>query len=842
METKIKYLLIAIFVAVGLTAAVYGETVTFETHQGYPATGAANKSIIGVDGWTSDTNSTTAFIVDGGPTRPPTAGPASQVGRINEQASYYRVFSEPNDLKVGTVSFIVYAGNAGNDNICFWVILKDSTPNGSDDIALQLRFAKDDTQINATGYWQLVNGTGGVVATSPDIAEITHSTWYHVEIDYDLDDTTGGSNGTYDFTLTNLDLARPEIVWSKTEVAIAEAVSEVDYLHLGPSAVGGTKTMIDDITMAMRGLPVVGEENDTTWEVILTDYLSAEHLTGGGDNSGEHRIVSSTVDVRAYSSINAAVSNIGSAKKTLLIPDTQTLTGNLTVPSNIAMRVLNSGKIDTAGYTLTINGPVEAALYQVFDSNGSVTFGAGANKQILAHWFVGSGISASNVDLNGTEILMAKDPNIVDYFDPNQQGSFAWCLACTGVKGVRIPGSDTDYNCSTELKTFDIDGLYIIGPGTNDAQTGGRFSWQGASGATMWEIAGCSDMYLTRLEMDGEDTADIGIIFRGRNWDGGHRAINCNIENLFVNNCNEYCVQIGDPNAQQFSESTFRNLRVGGGGSAGLRILGGNTQDISFVGGYSSGSPVGVRYDDGGALFMNFTTTSNSTVDYDLSTPQGGIHIIKGYSEQSGLFLRTNTNTSVTANRPLIIESTVCFTSDGSGRSIYHRNSENLIMIGNLMSGNYESTGASGDSGPACIVDIGNTWGSSPVIADNQVQFIVDTDKIQFKGLRLPVQAVTDSTYSISYGTCSGTVYTNEGNTDPATITLPVAVEGLTFTFIRVASETLRIDPSGTESIRGGGAGDYLSLDSDGASVILQVVSDNGTWEIVTERGTTSFQ
>ena len=578
--------------------------------------------------------------------------------------------------------------------------------------------------------------------------------------------------------------------------------------------------------------------DDGSWGTVLNNFLEVEHA-----GSGEHRIVSSTVDVRAYSSINAAVSNIGSAKKTLLIPDTQTLTGNLTVPSNIAMRVLNSGKIDTAGYTLTINGPVEAALYQVFDSNGSVTFGAGANKQILAHWFVGSGISASNVDLNGTEILMAKDPNIVDYFDPNQQGSFAWCLACTGVKGVRIPGSDTDYNCSTELKTFDIDGLYIIGPGTNDAQTGGRFSWQGASGATMWEIAGCSDMYLTRLEMDGEDTADIGIIFRGRNWDGGHRAINCNIENLFVNNCNEYCVQIGDPNAQQFSESTFRNLRVGGGGSAGLRILGGNTQDISFVGGYSSGSPVGVRYDDGGALFMNFTTTSNSTVDYDLSTPQGGIHIIKGYSEQSGLFLRTNTNTSVTANRPLIIESTVCFTSDGSGRSIYHRNSENLIMIGNLMSGNYESTGASGDSGPACIVDIGNTWGSSPVIADNQVQFIVDTDKIQFKGLQPLVRNITGSSYYINYGQSnSGTVFSNKGNTGTATIYLPSAAEGLTFTFIRSSPYTVRLEPIGSETIRGGGAGKYLSLDSNGASITLQALSNDGMWEIISKEGSISYE
>ena len=249
MKMRKKYLLVVVLIVLGLMAAVNAETVTFEQDQGYPAVGAPDENIIGVDGWTSNSTTTTAFTVNSGPTpRPTAAGPASQMGRINESFWFKRVFSETNDVSRGTVSFILYAGNAGNDNYCFWVFLKDSTPSGSDDIAMQLLFAKDDTQTNATGYFQLKNGTGGLVAQSPDIAEITHNTWYKVEIEYNLADMTGGSNGTYDLTITNLSLATPAVVWSHTDETVAEAVSEVDCFLLGPVVIGGTKTMLDDIT------------------------------------------------------------------------------------------------------------------------------------------------------------------------------------------------------------------------------------------------------------------------------------------------------------------------------------------------------------------------------------------------------------------------------------------------------------------------------------------------------------------------------------------------------------------------------------------------------------------
>jgi len=85
------------------------------------------------------------------------------------------------------------------------------------------------------------------------------------------------------------------------------------------------------------------------------------------------------IDVRSYPSINAAVAAIGSTRTTLVVPDTQTLTGNLTIPSTLGLKILNGGSIVNAGTcTLRINGPFEAGLYQVFKgfSAGEVTFGS----------------------------------------------------------------------------------------------------------------------------------------------------------------------------------------------------------------------------------------------------------------------------------------------------------------------------------------------------------------------------------------------------------------------------------------------------------------------------------
>lgn len=73
------------------------------------------------------------------------------------------------------------------------------------------------------------------------------------------------------------------------------------------------------------------------------------------------------IDAKFYSSINAAITAIGSTVTTLVISNVQTLTANLTIPSNIHVVILNGGSITKAStYTLTINSKLDAGHYQIF--------------------------------------------------------------------------------------------------------------------------------------------------------------------------------------------------------------------------------------------------------------------------------------------------------------------------------------------------------------------------------------------------------------------------------------------------------------------------------------------
>ena len=66
--------------------------------------------------------------------------------------------------------------------------------------------------------------------------------------------------------------------------------------------------------------------------------------------------------------INAAIKAIGSTNRVALVlrPGSWVMNANITVPSNITLKIVPGAFITTTGYTLAINGPFEAGLYQVF--------------------------------------------------------------------------------------------------------------------------------------------------------------------------------------------------------------------------------------------------------------------------------------------------------------------------------------------------------------------------------------------------------------------------------------------------------------------------------------------
>lgn len=88
----------------------------------------------------------------------------------------------------------------------------------------------------------------------------------------------------------------------------------------------------------------------------------------------------------------------------------------------------------------------------------------------------------------------------------------------------------------------------------------------------------------------------------------------------------------------------------------------------------------------------------------------------------------------------------------------------------------------------------------------------------------------------------SGHSLTNTGNSGAiSTGNLPPATVGLKYRLLRTEANALRLVPSGSEIIRGGGAGKYISLDTTGASVNIECFTA-GIWDITYSNGTFTFQ
>lgn len=98
--------------------------------------------------------------------------------------------------------------------------------------------------------------------------------------------------------------------------------------------------------------------------------------------------------------LNTAIATIGVATKCLIINKAITLTASAVVPSNIQLVFLNGGSITkAAAFTLTINGPLSAGLFKIFNGftiSGDVTFGLGSITYVYPEWFGAVGDSTTD--------------------------------------------------------------------------------------------------------------------------------------------------------------------------------------------------------------------------------------------------------------------------------------------------------------------------------------------------------------------------------------------------------------------------------------------------------------
>jgi parallel beta-helix repeat protein len=132
---------------------------------------------------------------------------------------------------------------------------------------------------------------------------------------------------------------------------------------------------------------------NTMLKIIGGGLVIALLLAIGSANAATHSfgdiiVKGPWIDSRAYPSINDACVAGAAAGKTVKVFSPQTLAASLT--ATCALEIEKGGKIVKASaYTLTINGPFQAGLYQVFDgfSAGEVT----GLKEAYSEWFGAAG-------------------------------------------------------------------------------------------------------------------------------------------------------------------------------------------------------------------------------------------------------------------------------------------------------------------------------------------------------------------------------------------------------------------------------------------------------------------
>ncbi len=128
--------------------------------------------------------------------------------------------------------------------------------------------------------------------------------------------------------------------------------------------------------------------NDVFW---LVKGFAPSPSAAGTDHwmSGESLLLALTSDlnVQTYGSLDSALSVIGTNKARLLIPVSTTVSNNTTIPENVTTVITGQGQFSiNATKTLTINGPLETPLRQIFTGSGSVVIGSRVEKAFPQWW------------------------------------------------------------------------------------------------------------------------------------------------------------------------------------------------------------------------------------------------------------------------------------------------------------------------------------------------------------------------------------------------------------------------------------------------------------------------
>jgi hypothetical protein len=630
-----------------------------------------------------------------------------------------------------------------------------------------------------------------------------------------------------------------------------------------------------------------------------------------------------------YATLSEALATIGTETKvTLTIPaGTVPITSNTTIPGNVALKILKNGTFNiNSGISLTIEGPLEAGMYQIFSGSGTVVFGNGAAPNVFPEWWGAKG-----------------DGNINDYGALN-----AAVMAASGKGAVYInPGKTFMIGALLELPS----NTTIVGHGTIRSMALSGSGWQGLLYAT----SGKSNIKIHGVTIDandGGDTTHSGLwclyLTSCTDVEVKNSRLICHYAGIYVGGSGAARVVIND---NHFDHDNFGAANTPGPGivcQASDAHIEGNRLCLHDMGAQANygncyGIAIGTSAQGSGPWYRGVVSNNKIYRGYtgiaggcyeDLTVSGNVVSNQKTQTNSQGIYLNFLKGASITGNSTHNVDYTHIAVMDSEDVSVTGNSCKNdvegtnsrysagivvstkdvlcqrVVVVGNSISGIYNETGSSTDEGllvkaDDCLVSDnsincldGTTYGiyvqgNGNLIENNKVKCSgvgmyfppvamsgnvtsnnmmdpgnqyaiwdrsttgpnVHKNNILISGnltLANEIHYVLNTSHGKPYTvakTANGDIeaydqdkrITNAGASDTVTFTLPAATQGMRMNFIRIAGYALRIDPDGSEVIRGGGAGKYLSLDSNGASVTLECVTD-GTWEIVSSTGTACFE
>jgi len=165
------------------------------------------------------------------------------------------------------------------------------------------------------------------------------------------------------------------------------AASSVNSSKITDGSITANDILDGTITAAKMAAGVITGSGSSAWGSITGTLSSQTDLQNAlSDKADKHEI---TIGDEGYGSTLAeAITAIGSTSATLIIPNGTHEGGGVTIPANVTLKVLRGALIHEAdGTTLTINGSLEAGLYQVFSWSGSGVVVMGAEIAKIPEWW-----------------------------------------------------------------------------------------------------------------------------------------------------------------------------------------------------------------------------------------------------------------------------------------------------------------------------------------------------------------------------------------------------------------------------------------------------------------------